>query len=122
MNMSLHSILTLVVLGLAPSSSLGDIRTSKPLDEKDFHLGKTLDIRRDLVDLYPGTGGPVSPPEEFRNNQIRGVFSIWPYGLIPYWISSGFSDNDRAMIANAFAYIEEHTCLTTNNDASGNLF
>ena len=109
--MSLHSTLTLVVLGLGLSSSLRDIRTSKPLEEKDFHLGKTLDLRRDLVHLYPGTGGPVTPPEELRNNQTRGVFSVWPNGLIPYWISSDFSDNDRAMIANAYAYIEEHTCL-----------
>ena len=84
MNMSLHSTMALVVLGLCLSSSLRDIRTSKPLEEKDFHLGKTLDNRKDLVDLYPGTGGPTSPPEELKNNQTRGVFAIWPDGLIPY--------------------------------------
>eukprot|EP00090_Calanus_glacialis_P033673 TRINITY_DN56000_c0_g1_i1.p1 TRINITY_DN56000_c0_g1~~TRINITY_DN56000_c0_g1_i1.p1 ORF type:complete len:278 (-),score=57.34 TRINITY_DN56000_c0_g1_i1:6-839(-) len=116
--MSLHSTLTLVVLGLGLSSSLRDIRTSKPLEEDDFYLGKTLDIRSDLVDLYPGTGGPMSPPEEVRNshNQTRGVFAIWPNGLIPYWMDSSFSDNDRAMIANAFAYIQDNTCLRFEPD------
>ena len=106
------------VLGFGLSFALRDIRTSSPLQPHDYHLGQTLDIRRDLQDLYPGTGGPMSPPEEMRNsqNQTRGVWAIWPSGLIPYWIDPNFSHTDRAMIANAFAYIEEVSCLRFEPD------
>ena len=119
--MSLHVSLGLLVLVLGFSSSLRDIRTSKPLEKKDYELGKTLDIRKDLVDLYPGKGGPMSPPDHMKNhNQTKGVWEIWTGGLIPYWIDPSFSENDRAMIANAFAYIEDLTCLRFEPDTDDN--
>jgi len=114
--MSLYLAICLALLGL--SSSLRDIGTSKPLQPDDYHLGKSLDITQDLVDLYPGKGGPMSPPEELRqsNNQTKAVWAIWPGGLIPYWLDPSFSNKDRAMIANAFAYIEDVTCLRFEPD------
>ena len=49
----------------------------------------------------------MSAPAHLRQNMTRGVWQIWPQAIIPYALEDGFDDSDRAMIANAMAYIEE---------------
>ena len=90
---------------------LGKLR---PLTKDDFRRARTLDIKKDLVDLYPGTGGPM---ESEKNKKLdRNINHVkpslpWPSGVIPYTTSSGFSTNEYASIAKAIAYIESETCL-----------
>merc|ERR1711942_244389 len=86
----------------------------RPLTKDDFRRARTLDIKKDLVDLYPGTGGPM---ESEKNKKLdRNINHVkpslpWPSGVIPYTTSSGFSTNEYASIAKAIAYIESETCL-----------
>ena len=80
---------------------------SPQLTEEDFARAKTIDIKLDHVDLYNGAGGPVSPPPHKQTNMTRGVWAIWPQGIIPYVVDVAFNDVDRAMIANSISYLEE---------------
>ena len=80
---------------------------SPHLTAEDFARAKTLDVRHDHVDLYHGAGGPVSPPLHKQMNMTRGVWAIWPKGIIPYVVDVAFNDVDRAMIAESFTYLEE---------------
>ena len=80
---------------------------SPHLTAEDFARAKTIDVRVDHVDLYNGAGGPVSPPLSKQTNVTRGVWAIWPKGIIPYVVDVAFNDVDRAMIAKSFSYLEE---------------
>merc|ERR1712215_134703 len=115
-NMEVFSMCFLLCLGV--SSSVKPIRNSRPLEPEDFERGKSLDIKTDHLDLYPGTGGPRSPPAHLRtsHNQTKKVRKIWPDGLIPYWLDPQFSEIDRESIAIAIAYIEDETCLRFKPD------
>ena len=86
-------------------------QSSRPLLQEDYDLGKSLNVSTDLVDLYPGKGGPMNFPSTESSNVSKGVWAIWPKGRIPYWLDPSFSELDRATIANAFLYIEDLTCL-----------
>merc|ERR1712215_74411 len=116
-NMEVFSMCFLLCLGV--SSSVKPIRNSRPLEPEDFERGKSLDIKTDHLDLYPGTGGPRSPPAHLRtsHNQTNLVnWQIWHRGLIPYWLDPQFSEIDRESIAIAIAYIEDETCLRFEPD------
>ena len=64
-------------------------------------------FRKDHIDLYNGKGGSTSPPAHLKHNQTKGVWQIWPGGVIPYALEDTFDETDRSMIANAMQYIEE---------------
>jgi len=113
MKMLIASFYFLLFLFRSTSYTIKRIIESKPLDQDDYALGSTLNIRKDLLNLFPNVGGPKSAPNvnSSSSNKTKDVWAIWPSGVIPYWLDPSFSDVDRAMIGNAFQYVESVTCL-----------
>ncbi len=50
----------------------------------------------------------------------------WPNGRVPYYLESGFDDNERQQIAKAIVFFEKNTCIRwvskQNNERSWVLF
>lgn len=42
---------------------------------------------------------------------IKGQNHLWANGVVPYTISTSFTGNDRAVIANAIEQYKTHTCI-----------
>jgi len=81
------------------------------LNQQDFELARTINFR-ELANKYEENNVTVEFKEPlFEGVSQKGIWRIWPKGIIPYVINEGFSENDRAGIASAIAYMESHTCL-----------
>lgn len=94
------------------------------LTEEDFERAQTIDFKA-LVEEYAAQNisvellGSTGHHDDLSDD--KGVpKAIWENGVIPYEISPGFSQNDRAGIANAIAYIQTQTCLRFKPYDGGN--
>ena len=104
----------------------------KPLGRKDFAAAKTVkdkfiydenftdptslgnhfegDINLNLSEAL-GNDYSLAPQMAKRKNAIRNPEGRWPNGVIPYVISEEYTEEERAVLANAMNEYHEKTCI-----------
>ncbi|XP_037093035.1 zinc metalloproteinase nas-4-like [Pollicipes pollicipes] len=118
--LGLNSISTVARRGAVDDPANRD-EFGEPLNPEDFAKALKLETALpmtppassedpiEMADMFQGD--IVGAPDEHPRNAINLPDEKWPRGEIPYVIASGFTSDERAVIAGAVLQFERNTCI-----------
>ena len=91
-------------------------------DENGRHLNPSdFNAVEDLTrDIPSGDEDPIEQGEffegdivhlSFTRNAIKNKYQLWPNNVVPYTMSSQYSQHERSVIASAFQEYHAKTCI-----------